>query len=84
MVVTLLVWWEGFQVAGNDICTMVPWADPSLAPGITKALLQWPFRGDNGTGTSGTEAAPQGTATSSPLSSAEEQKFRVQALEIMR
>lgn len=88
VVVTLLMLWEGLfhwsQVAGNKTGTGVPWTHPSLDIGIINALLQWPFPWHNGTGTSGSEAAHEGTATSFLLSSAEGQKFLVQALEKMR
>lgn len=88
VVVTLLMLWEGLfhwsQVAGNKTGTGVPWTHPSLDIGIINALLQWPFPWHNGTGTSRSEAAHEGTATSFLLSSAEGQKFLVQALEKMR
>lgn len=44
VVVTVLVQWEGLfhlsQVAGNNTCTGIPWAHPSLEAGIANALLQ--------------------------------------------
>lgn len=83
---TLKEQWEGLfhwsQVAGSNPCPGIPWAHPSLATGITNALLQWPFHGIMALALQGVKLLLKEQTLH--LNSAKEQKLLVQALEKMR
>lgn len=88
-------WLWPYWCGGKGSSTGARWLETTPAVGFHGHIPAWPqaslmhcscglFHGIIALDTSGSEAAHQGTTTSSPLSSAEGQKFLVQAWEKMR